>query len=466
MALSKSASAQLRSEGNKYYANAKVDNIAPIIRRGRYEDALKCYTKAAHAACTHEERSSALKNAATANWKIVEVMRESAAAARSSIPRKDSALDAREVYHWTQAFVNFHLAKVSGEVCDRQNRLEWIGNLLRTLADCVQEYRAACLELDYARRQELLLRTQQHISADMACAWQPLQGLLCEVKFKESVLRRESGSYRAAIVAVRSAAQDITILVEHYVRHGDQLSDVLSGDINNLLQEAEQQERICEAMQACAIGDEMFEKAVKSAEELSMEMVWDAVDQYHNSLLLARDQEVEQEAIACSRLAKVFDGVLKIQAKTELYVKRTIELAESLMPRNLHSESWFKEASLILEKIRIAKQHREDADSEEEMKQYKEELKDELTALDDLLTKNATLQDILLHIYTKHPPVRAPDYKLPKTMRGDDLKGLFKKALVHYHPDKVDKEAQGMKWFVLCSEITKILMNRYLVLKG
>ena len=47
-----------------------------------------------------------------------------------------------------------------------------------------------------------------------------------------------------------------------------------------------------------------------------------------------------------------------------------------------------------------------------------------------------------------------------------ELKKLYQKAVVHYHPDKVDEEEHGAKWKVLTEEITKLLTNIYEFYKG
>ena len=42
-----------------------------------------------------------------------------------------------------------------------------------------------------------------------------------------------------------------------------------------------------------------------------------------------------------------------------------------------------------------------------------------------------------------------------------ELKKLYQKAVIHYHPDKVDEEEHGAKWKVLTEEITKLLTKTY-----
>ena len=47
-----------------------------------------------------------------------------------------------------------------------------------------------------------------------------------------------------------------------------------------------------------------------------------------------------------------------------------------------------------------------------------------------------------------------------------EVKKLYLKAVIHYHPDKVSEEEHGKKWKVLTEEITKILLRTYECYKG
>ena len=68
-----------------------------------------------------------------------------------------------------------------------------------------------------------------------------------------------------------------------------------------------------------------------------------------------------------------------------------------------------------------------------------------------------------------HPPKKkkhALPRKLPKLSDGQEkynkaMKDLFKKAVVHYHPDRSEPDVNGVKWKVLCEEICKVLTGRY-----
>lgn len=68
-------------------------------------------------------------------------------------------------------------------------------------------------------------------------------------------------------------------------------------------------------------------------------------------------------------------------------------------------------------------------------------------------------------MYKTYPPTN-PANKLEGVpdqgpMDPSDLKKVLQKAVVHYHPDRVDVEKFGKKRKVLCEEITKYLTRRY-----
>ena len=61
---------------------------------------------------------------------------------------------------------------------------------------------------------------------------------------------------------------------------------------------------------------------------------------------------------------------------------------------------------------------------------------------------------MFLVIMTVHKQVSA-------TPEVAEMKKLYQKGVVHYHPDKVDVEKHGKKWKVLSEEITKFLTSHY-----
>jgi hypothetical protein len=63
MKKSSTQSEQHRQRGNEFFAKLKQEeHAAPVIRRGRFTDALKCYNQALSSCLNDDERASAYKN--------------------------------------------------------------------------------------------------------------------------------------------------------------------------------------------------------------------------------------------------------------------------------------------------------------------------------------------------------------------------------------------------------------------
>lgn len=56
------------------------------------------------------------------------------------------------------------------------------------------------------------------------------------------------------------------------------------------------------------------------------------------AILLTRDQDLELEAIAHSKLGEVYDKVLKLRQKAKENFTRCLELVNLMVPRTFHSK--------------------------------------------------------------------------------------------------------------------------------
>ena len=86
------------------------------------------------------------------------------------------------------------------------------------------------------------------------------------------------------------------------------------------------------------LGDDILHKILLIEEELNFEMVWKVVDSYMEAIILAREIDMEVEAIALSRLGSVYDKILKDKIRAKTYFRRSIQLAMSLHPRTFDNE--------------------------------------------------------------------------------------------------------------------------------
>ena len=85
-------------------------------------------------------------------------------------------------------------------------------------------------------------------------------------------------------------------------------------------------------------GDGLLEKYCKKDGAVDMTMAWEVLDWYKKAALATREIEVEMEAIALSRIGKLYDEVFTIKSKARENFKRAIELAISMHPRTFNNE--------------------------------------------------------------------------------------------------------------------------------
>ncbi|KAH3716913.1 hypothetical protein DPMN_059646 [Dreissena polymorpha] len=198
----------------------------------------------------------------------------------------------------------------------------------------------------------------------------------------------------------------------------------------------------------------------------------------HNSAI----HRVELEAIAVSRIGRVYDRVLKLKQRAKDYYKLAVELAHAMSPRTfvregriilvtkLHKYSipdWYIEATQVLAKYQSETVQAEETRQNIEKAEILKELTGEMKQLKELENKDNT--EFLTFIYKTFPPKKENQCLVLPTSKDDDWRNKMKKsmqtAVIHYHPDSVDEKMHGKKWKVLCEEITKCCTRRYECMK-
>ena len=109
----------------------------------------------------------------------------------------------------------------------------------------------------------------------------------------------------------------------------------------------------------------------------------------------------------------------------------------------------------------------EDSEYQKKRAQYLEDLKDELAELKAMNEKYDKVE-LLRNIYKRFPPSDKNSKLLNEDKKKWDYdmkKKSLQKAILHYHPDKVDVEAMGMRIKVLHEEITKVFTKHYTSMK-
>ena len=81
--------------------------------------------------------------------------------------------------------------------------------------------------------------------------------------------------------------------------------------------------------------------------DLDLNTIWQVIDFYMESIVLIRECDVEQEAISLTKIGVLYHKVLLQKNKAKDALMRVLHLAQTLQPRNLSKEKWFRYASLL-----------------------------------------------------------------------------------------------------------------------
>ena len=114
---------------------------------------------------------------------------------------------------------------------------------------------------------------------------------------------------------------------------------------------------------------------------------------------------------------------------------------------------WFEESKKFVEAFqsRINKDETQNKEKEEALS----EMKEDLQKLKELM--KLRVEEFVEEVYATWPS-KVPGAKFKSSL---SKKKMLIRALSHYHPDKVDKEVHGKKWYYFSAEITKCLNERY-----
>jgi hypothetical protein len=124
---------------------------------------------------------------------------------------------------------------------------------------------------------------------------------------------------------------------------------------------------------------------------------------------------------------------------------------------------WFKDCTSILERYQQETVQYEQEKDNKLKEEARKKLKPEIDELDKHETD--TVLEFLRFVYNKYPRKNAA-HKLDvtddtKQLEFDQRYKLLQKAVIHFHPDRVVAEEEGLEAKLLSEEITKRLTKRY-----
>ena len=126
-------------------------------------------------------------------------------------------------------------------------------------------------------------------------------------------------------------------------------------------------------------GDELYEKGVFYSENIDMDLIYSSLDKYREALGIIQGKtnktDIEFEAICLSKIVKILYKILKNKNNDEIYqmAMQSVNLALSLMPKNVNNEKWYIEVSDIVQEIRNIKESIEEKNEQEELDELKKQ---------------------------------------------------------------------------------------------
>lgn len=445
-----SISSIIRNQGNEYFRQACLGkNLNLQKTRELLDQALARYYQAKDKAETPDDECSAAKNIGRAAWRIAGVLTQK--------------------LEGFQTILHYHHEAIKG-LCVAYNQsgdckpVQWRNEVLGTLSLCLQEVIDSCdrFPVDikiYHVERLVALTTVDRATAD-------LQLKLATLYFHDGATKLQNGDYKTCLSRMRDCYRPIEEVKRLAHITGDELDDLLR-EGETLEQDVFYHSCSASSMQARNHGDQLLTVALQDTEELNMTLVFEVIDWYKQAVVLAREVELEQEAIAESRLGVVYDKVLKLTVRAKAYFNHTLQLVESMKPRVFTSHDWYKECITTLQRYQEEVRQRDEEEKRKVREKYLKELSEELA---DIKKHNTGSIALIKHVYSKYPP-KSSSWEKPSDddmAKWDSLekgtkeyKKLLVKALAVFHPDKVNEKEHGMKWKVLSEEITKMITHYY-----
>ncbi len=100
-------------------------------------------------------------------------------------------------------------------------------------------------------------------------------------------------------------------------------------------------------------GDKIYEdynlsKKGSKDDSAAEVMIWEVIDWYKQAVVLTRESDIEVEAMAFSRLGRVYYHALDMESKARENFTKALQLSLSLFPRTFTSDGEHKYLSILL----------------------------------------------------------------------------------------------------------------------
>jgi len=442
--------ASLASKGTELYKKGTTSTLAPVLKRDYLEQAVRAFTEAIQYSPMLEDYVLLQKNIGMAAYQIVDTLHAKEQDQRS--------------YWIGKALCHLSVAAQAAKSKMPQNTAI-IEKTLGAIETCYTLVTNETLSHPYPLKLEYLRKLLQSVSptnipTKQAQTW--CLSFLGENAFNYSVVELEKKNFKHAIGLLNDCFKYLRECI-HIKKIEEDGEDVEA--INDRLDGANTMMCVCESLMEIHVADKSIAGVLEEVEyneeirEKYVDLLWDMADRYKHALLLTRGRDVENEAIAHSRLGRVFGRFLRDKQKAHDHYRQALEIAETLKPRVMTGHD-----CAMLQKYQEEIKKEEASEQESIKEPFLKELQPELDALRVAYNNNKKefdrghgVADFLDYVYKTHPPPNGTGqtYKRPTEYSDATMKKILRTSILHYHPDKHGEVVT--KWTVLCEEITKLL---------
>lgn len=291
-----------------------------------------------------------------------------------------------------------------------------------------------------------------------------------------SVVAISDKMFKEGIYLLSKMYRPMELTSEFIVKLGKENGDVavvkeIEADLVIIRTEYRTHTAMVQALQALSSAGELVEDALGGREEMSVDLVWQALDMLKQAALISGDVEVE--ANARGKMGLIYLNILKMEDIAKTYIADAMNLTKAMSMENavnLYTFSWYAEVANAWKVLQDKVVRREEdlwAKEKEPLLQdkvVKRSLKLlESTDIDDVQEFAEFLFDFFEPEHLKDK-VTFEVFKKEAEAKGffDNKKKMLLKLITHWHPDKVGKDSEeDKKWFIVCEEITKKLTAEY-----
>ena len=196
-----------------------------------------------------------------------------------------------------------------------------------------------------------------------------------------------------------------------------------------------------------------------------MDLIYSSLDKYREALGIIQGKtnktDIEFEAICLSKIVKILYKILKNKNNDEIYqmAMQSVNLALSLMPKNVNNEKWYIEVSDIVQEIRNIKESIEEKNEQEELDELKKQ-KPEIFEEIEIQFKKGKL-DFVKFCLEKYP-INNFSVNNVEEKFNQNPSNFLRKMIAKYHPDRLEKNTKEEKEkYIIINEIVKKLNNIY-----